>query len=216
MVDPGDAPALLFDQCCFCPGKKLLKRAGSLKDRGFRPRPDPPYPTHMKIVVTQGRLMCDACRHRWSRPPLVPANPPSRRKKAAAASTSAAPPPKKPRTVAQSLNDANTALKKKYKAMTDKTEAAEEMFTQQVTAKEYAHVLRTREYKKILDEAGQVDFIPHVLEAVCEGHIPPDHIWYKYNRFAWHNCTLSCMCARMPACIHAGMHASAFDSARRL
>ena len=30
--------------------------------------------------------MCDACRHRWSRPPLVPANPPSRRKKAAAAS----------------------------------------------------------------------------------------------------------------------------------
>ena len=107
-------------------------------------------------------------------------------------------------------------LGQKYKAMTDKTEAAEEMFTQQVTAKEYAHVLRTREYKKILDEAGQVDFIPHVLKAVCEGHIPPDHIWYKYNRFAWHNCTLSCMCARMPACIHAGMHASAFDSARRL
>ena len=126
------------------------------------------------------------------------------------------PPPKKPRTVVQSLNNANTALKKKYKALTDKTEAAEEMFTQQVTAKEYAHVLRTREYKKILDEAGQVDFIPHVLEAVCEGHIPPDHIWYKYNRFAWHNCTLSCMCARMPVCIHAGMHASAFDSARRL
>ena len=58
----------------------------------------------------------------------MPANPPSRRKKAAAASTSAAPPPKKPRTVAQSLNDANTALKKKYKAMTDKMEAAEEMF----------------------------------------------------------------------------------------
>jgi len=99
--------------------------------------------------------MCNVCRNRWSRPPPVPAKPPSRRKKAAAASTSAAPPQKKPRTVAQSLNDANTALKKKHKAMTDKTEAAEEMFTQQVTAKEYAHVLRTREYKKILGEAGQ-------------------------------------------------------------
>jgi len=54
LVDPGDAPALLFDQCCFCPGKKLPKRAGSLKDRGFYPRPDPPYPTHMKIVVVTG------------------------------------------------------------------------------------------------------------------------------------------------------------------
>ena len=118
-VDPGDAPALLFDQCCFCPDKKLPKRAGSLRDRGFYDRPDPPYPEHMKIVVTQGRLMCSACRRRWKRPPLVPAKPPSRRKKAAAASTSAAPPPKKPRTVAQSLNDANTALKKKYKASWD-------------------------------------------------------------------------------------------------
>ena len=53
-VDPGDAPALLFDQCCFCPDKKLPKRAGSLKDRGFYSWPDPPYPVHMKIVVTQG------------------------------------------------------------------------------------------------------------------------------------------------------------------
>ena len=112
MVDLGDAPALLFDQCCFCPDKKLPKRAGSLKDRGFNSWPDPPYPVHMKIVVTQGRLMCGGCKTRWDRPPLVPAKPPSRRKKAAAASTSAAPPPKKPRTVVQSLNDANPVLKK--------------------------------------------------------------------------------------------------------
>ena len=162
--------------------------------------------------------MCNACQQRRKWPLPVPAKPPSCHKKVAAASTSAVPPQKKLCTVTQSLNNANTALKKKHKALADKTEAAEEMFTQQVMAKKYAHVLCTHKYKKILNEAGQVDFILHILEAVCEGHILPDHIWYKYNHFAWHNCTLRCMCTHMPACIpsHTGMHASAFDSARRL
>ena len=45
-VNLGDALALPFDQCCFCPDKTLPKWVGSLKDRSFYPQPDPPYPTH--------------------------------------------------------------------------------------------------------------------------------------------------------------------------
>jgi hypothetical protein len=100
--------------------------------------------------------------------------------------------------------DINKALReqcKKLKRKAAQTEKAAELFTQQVTAKEYAHVLKMREYNAIVKAAGQIDFIPDVLEAVVDRNIAPDHIWYLYNRFAWANCT--CSHVYMFACVRA-------------